>query len=108
MDTDDDWRFYKAKNFERPSAQELKDVKGIIISYSCYKIKNKVAKDESKGHYLLLPKSLGDLSHCFLILPLLLAILKNYLNELLRFLPLRGQLEFARQCLIICFEPNSF
>lgn len=47
MDTDDDWRFYKAKNFERPSAQELKDVKGIIISYSCYKIKNKVAKDES-------------------------------------------------------------
>jgi hypothetical protein len=47
MDVDDDWRFYKAKQFERPSSFELKNMKGIIISYSSHKIKNKVAKDES-------------------------------------------------------------
>lgn len=47
MESDDDWKFYKAKQFEMPSLNELKDIKGIIVSYSNHKIKNKVAKDES-------------------------------------------------------------
>ena len=41
------WEFYKAENFERPSNKELKDLKGIIIPSSHYKIKNKIPKDEN-------------------------------------------------------------
>ena len=41
------WEFYNAEKFERPSKRELKDLKGIIIPSSDYKIKNKVPKEDS-------------------------------------------------------------
>lgn len=45
--SNESWEFYNAENFERPSKKELRDLKGIIIPSSHYKIKNKVPKDES-------------------------------------------------------------
>lgn len=47
VDSDERWEFYKAENFERPSKEELKTLKGIIIPSSHYAIKNKVPKDEN-------------------------------------------------------------
>jgi hypothetical protein len=40
IDSDESWEFYRAEKFERPSKQELKYLKGIIISGSIHVIKN--------------------------------------------------------------------
>ena len=47
IDSDERWEFYKAEQFERPSKQELKYLKGIIIPSSNVSLKNKVPKDEN-------------------------------------------------------------
>jgi len=47
VDSDERWEFYQAENFERPSKEELKYMKGIIIPSSHHMIKNKVARDEN-------------------------------------------------------------
>jgi hypothetical protein len=47
IDSDERWEFYKAEQFERPSKEELKTLKGIIIPSSNVTIKNKVPKDEN-------------------------------------------------------------
>lgn len=47
IDSDERWEFYKAQDFEKPSKQELKYLKGIILPNSEHSIKNKVPKDEN-------------------------------------------------------------
>jgi hypothetical protein len=47
IDPDERWEFYKAENFERPSKEELRHLKAIIIPSSHHSIKNKVPKDEN-------------------------------------------------------------
>lgn len=47
IDSNERWEFYNAEHFERPSKQELRDIKGIIIPSSNFKIKNKVPRDEN-------------------------------------------------------------
>ena len=47
IDSDERWEFYSAENFERPSTEELRYIKGIIIPSSNQFIKNKVPKDEN-------------------------------------------------------------
>jgi len=47
VDSDERWEFYKAQDFERPSKEELKYLKGIIIPSSDQQIKNKELKDKN-------------------------------------------------------------
>lgn len=47
IDSDENWEFYSAYDFEKPSREEIKYLKGIIIPSSNMTIKNKVPKDET-------------------------------------------------------------
>ena len=46
LDSDENWLFYKAEKYERPSEDELKNLKGIIFPGSQYGIKKKLPIDD--------------------------------------------------------------
>ena len=63
VDSDERWEFYSAINIEKPSKEELKYLKGIIISSSNQTVKNAKLKEKDEAIYKRFIKKTGPPSN---------------------------------------------